>query len=120
MHVRMNMVIGDPGPGRRRHPLPRTHSAPTRGGTTQLPGSVGHGQYDNDDRLCLSLADSSPDAIFRTTTSLTLDAVRLAFRSSKATTKIAILDCCFAGLAAGREGTLAAGLGICRALRAST
>lgn len=67
---------------------------------------VGHGQYDNDDRLCLSLTDSSPDAILRTTSSLTFDAVRLAFRASKATTKIAILDCCFAGLA-GRDSALA-------------
>jgi dipeptidyl aminopeptidase/acylaminoacyl peptidase len=64
---------------------------------------VGHGQYDNDDRLCLALADSSPDAIMRTTTSLTFDAVRHAFRVSKATTKIAILDCCFAEIAAGRD-----------------
>ncbi|MFF7940790.1 caspase family protein [Nocardia gamkensis] len=68
---------------------------------------VGHGQYDNDDRLCLALADSSSDPVLRSTTSLTFDAVRQAFRSSKATTKIAILDCCFAGLAADRDGQLA-------------
>ncbi|UQS22699.1 caspase family protein [Amycolatopsis thermalba] len=68
---------------------------------------VGHGQYDNEDRLCLALGDSSPDPVLRTTTSLTFDAVRQAFRASKATTKIAILDCCFAGLAAGRDGHLA-------------
>ncbi|WP_381805344.1 caspase family protein [Streptomyces niveus] len=67
---------------------------------------VGHGQYDNDDRLCLALGDSSPDPVLRTTTSLTFDAVRLAFRSSKATTKIAVLDCCFAGLAADQHGRL--------------
>ncbi|MGW7530621.1 caspase, EACC1-associated type [Streptomyces sp. NPDC054783] len=68
---------------------------------------VGHGQYDNDDRLCLALGDSSPDPVLRTTTSLTFDAVRLAFRASKAATKIAILDCCFAGLAAGHDSRLA-------------
>jgi WD40 repeat protein len=68
---------------------------------------VGHGQYDDDDRLCLALGDSSPDPVLRTTTSLTFDAVRQAFRASKAATKIAILDCCFAGLAAGRDGQLA-------------
>nr|WSX47822.1 sel1 repeat family protein [Streptomyces sp. NBC_00974] len=68
---------------------------------------VGHGQYDNDDRLCLALGDSSPDPVLRTTTSLTFDAVRLAFRASKAATKIAILDCCFAGLAASQDGRLA-------------
>lgn len=69
---------------------------------------VGHGQYDNDDRLCLALRDSSDDPVLRTTTSLTFDDVRHAFRVSRAATKIAILDCCFAGLAAGLHGTLAA------------
>ncbi|MGT2527026.1 caspase, EACC1-associated type [Streptomyces nojiriensis] len=68
---------------------------------------VGHGQYDNDDRLCLALGGSSPDPVLRTTTSLTFDAVRHAFRSSNAATKIAILDCCFAGLAASQDGRLA-------------
>lgn len=68
---------------------------------------VGHGQYDNDDRLCLSLADSSPEAHLRTTSSLTFDAVRHAFKVSKATTKVAILDCCFAGLAPRDGNTLA-------------
>ncbi|MGE7386591.1 caspase, EACC1-associated type [Streptomyces sp. NPDC004126] len=67
---------------------------------------VGHGQYDNDDRLCLALGESSSDPVLRTTSSLTFDAVRLAFRASRAATKIAILDCCFAGLAAGRDDRL--------------
>ncbi len=67
---------------------------------------VGHGQYDNEDRLCLALRDSSRDARLRTTTSLTFDDVRLAFSRSPATIKIAILDCCFAELAAGRDGHL--------------
>ncbi|WP_405980983.1 caspase family protein [Streptomyces sp. NBC_00158] len=67
---------------------------------------VGHGQYDNDDRLCLALGESSPDPVLRTTSSLTFDAVRQAFRTSRAATKIAILDCCFAGLAAGHDGRL--------------
>ncbi|CRK57615.1 hypothetical protein [Alloactinosynnema sp. L-07] len=61
---------------------------------------VGHGQYDHDDRLCLALGDSSDHPALRTTTSLTFDAVRHAFRTSKATTKIAVIDCCFAELAA--------------------
>lgn len=70
---------------------------------------VGHGQYDNDDRLCLTLTESSDDPVLRTTTSLTFDAVRQAFKASRASTKIAIVDCCFAGLAAGdRENRLAA------------
>ncbi|MEY9948538.1 caspase family protein [Kitasatospora sp. GAS1066B] len=64
---------------------------------------VGHGQYDNDDELCLALAESSDDAYLRTSTSLTFDAVRRAFRSSDAATKIAIVDCCYAELAAGRN-----------------
>ncbi|MEU2870600.1 caspase family protein [Streptomyces olivoreticuli] len=69
---------------------------------------VGHGQYDHDDRLCLALGDSSVEPDLRTTTSLVFDAVRHAFKMSDARTKIAILDCCFAGLAAGSEGRLAA------------
>ncbi|MCC9308140.1 caspase family protein [Kitasatospora sp. RB6PN24] len=64
---------------------------------------VGHGQYDSDDELCLALADSSDDPYLRTTTSLSFDAVRRAFRSSAAATKIAIVDCCYAELAAGRN-----------------
>ncbi|MCF3104856.1 caspase family protein [Streptomyces roseoverticillatus] len=68
---------------------------------------VGRSQYDSDDRLCLALADSRSDAALRTTTSLTFDAVRHAFKVSRAATKIAILDCCFAGLAAGRDSALA-------------
>lgn len=68
---------------------------------------VGRAQYDSDDRLCLALAGSRVDAALRTTTSLTFDAVRHAFKVSKAATKIAILDCCFAGLAAGRDSALA-------------
>ncbi|MGC0317808.1 caspase, EACC1-associated type [Kitasatospora acidiphila] len=64
---------------------------------------VGHGQYDNDDELCLGLADSSDDAYLRTATSLPFDAVRKAFQSSRAVTKIAIVDCCYAELAAGRN-----------------
>ncbi|WP_330305887.1 MULTISPECIES: caspase, EACC1-associated type [unclassified Streptomyces] len=67
---------------------------------------VGHGQYDLDDKLCLALGESSQKAAFRTTTSLTFDHVRHAFRVSRAATKIAILDCCFAGLAGQREGVL--------------
>lgn len=70
---------------------------------------VGHGQYDPDDRLCLSVGQSRDEPAFRRTTSLTFEDVRQAFRASRAATKIAILDCCFAGLAAGEEGRLSAG-----------
>jgi DnaJ-class molecular chaperone len=72
---------------------------------------VGHGQYDLDDELCLTLRDSSSDAVFRRTTSLPFNDVRHAFAMSKAATKIAILDCCFAELAAAKRNTLATGDG---------
>ncbi|MFF1400819.1 DnaJ C-terminal domain-containing protein [Streptomyces sp. NPDC058287] len=67
---------------------------------------VGHGQYDLDDQLCLALGESSSDAAFRTTTSLTFAHVRHAFKVSRAATKIAILDCCFAGLAMQNKNIL--------------
>ncbi|MEV0296274.1 TraM recognition domain-containing protein [Nocardia sp. NPDC050710] len=67
---------------------------------------VGHGQYDQDDRLCLAFRDTSTRGSRRTTTSIPFDQVRHAFRASRATTKIAILDCCFAGLAVNPNGTL--------------
>ncbi len=70
---------------------------------------VGHGRYDLDDRLCLALGNTRDDAVLGRTTSLTFEDVRQAFRASRATTKIAILDCCFAGLAAEDHGRLSAG-----------
>ncbi|MGH3834018.1 MAG: caspase family protein [Pseudonocardiaceae bacterium] len=98
-------VVGDRETlGNLRHELVTWFSSAT---DVALFYYVGHGQYDNDDRLCLALTDSSREAILRTTSSLTFDDVRHAFRASKATTKIAILDCCFAGLAPGRNNALA-------------
>ncbi|MDH6143426.1 hypothetical protein P3T35_005461 [Kitasatospora sp. GP30] len=70
---------------------------------------VGHGQYDFNDQLCLALGDSSTEARFRNTTSLTFEQVRNALQISRAKTKIAVLDCCFAGLAAETGGRLSAG-----------
>lgn len=70
---------------------------------------VGHGQYDFNNQLCLALRDSSEAAAFRNTTSLTFEQVRNAFQISKARTKIAVLDCCFAGLAAEKGGRLSGG-----------
>ncbi len=67
---------------------------------------VGHGQYDDEDRLCLALGESRHEDDLRTTTSLTFDEVRHAFRRSNAKTKIAILDCCSAGSAVARAGRL--------------
>ncbi|MEV4752588.1 hypothetical protein ACIBF6_40675 [Streptosporangium amethystogenes] len=69
---------------------------------------VGHGQVDPDDKLCLGLVDSRAEASRRKTTSLPFGAVRDALRSGRPRTKIVILDCCYAGLAAGRHGSLAA------------
>ncbi|WP_051969287.1 caspase, EACC1-associated type [Kitasatospora azatica] len=70
---------------------------------------VGHGQYDFNNQLCLALGESATDVKFRNVTSLTFDQVRNAFQTSDAKTKIAILDCCFAGLAVEEDGRLSAG-----------
>lgn len=64
---------------------------------------VGHGQPDSDDRLCLGLAGSRTEAARRASTSLMFDNVRDALRQSDAGTKVVILDCCFAGLAAANR-----------------
>ncbi len=64
---------------------------------------VGHGQPDSDDRLCLGLAGSRMEAARRASTSLLFDNVRDALRQSDAGTKVVILDCCFAGLAAANR-----------------
>lgn len=64
---------------------------------------VGHGQPDSDDRLCLGLAGSRTEAARRASTSLLFDNVRDALRQSDAGTKVVILDCCFAGLAAANR-----------------
>src|SRR5713226_7678635 len=69
---------------------------------------VGHGQPDDNDRLCLGLVDSRTEAERRATTSLRFGDVRDALRRSPAETKVLVLDCCFAGLATSPH-TLAAG-----------
>ena len=69
---------------------------------------VGHGQIDMDDQLCLGLTRSRTEANRRAATSLPFAAVRRALLDSNATTKIVILDCCFAGLANRPAATLAA------------
>jgi len=69
---------------------------------------AGHGQIDMEDQLCLSLVASRTEANRRAATSLPFQAVRRALLDSPATTKILILDCCFAGLANRPANTLAA------------
>ncbi|MET8051539.1 caspase family protein [Streptosporangium sp. NPDC005286] len=69
---------------------------------------VGHGLFGSDDQLCLGLGHSRSDAVRRKTTSLPFDAIRYAINNSPALAKIVILDCCHAGLATGRPGTLSA------------
>lgn len=69
---------------------------------------VGHGQIDYRDELCLALTESRTEPERRATTSLTFDAVRNALLASDARIKIVILDCCYAGLAVGRDGALSA------------
>jgi WD40 repeat protein len=67
---------------------------------------VGHGQIDSDDELCLGLTDSRIEFKRRATTSLTFNAVRRALLNTDASTKIVILDCCFADLANRPASTL--------------
>jgi WD40 repeat protein len=68
---------------------------------------VGHGQIDADDQLCLSLVKSRTEFNRRATTSLMFQSVRRSLLDSEASTKIVILDCCFADLANRPSSTLA-------------
>ena len=67
---------------------------------------VGHGQVDTEDHLCLGLVGSRTEPHRRAATSLQFRSVRQALLGSPATTKIIILDCCFAGLANKPSNTL--------------
>lgn len=96
---RVSVVANRDRPGDLRHELVTWFSDAS---DIALFYYVGHGKYDNDERLCLALRDTSDDPILRTT-SLTFDDVRHAFRASKAAPKIVILDCCCAGSACGRR-----------------
>ncbi|MFF2701413.1 peptidase C14 caspase catalytic subunit p20 [Streptomyces cyaneofuscatus] len=70
---------------------------------------VGHGIYDHRERLCLTVGDTRRDSNYTTATGLLFEAVRDAFRASRAAVKIAVLDCCYAGLATEEYGRLSAG-----------
>lgn len=67
---------------------------------------VGHGIYDHRERLCLTVGDTRTDPNFTAATGLPFEAVRDAFRASRAAVKIAVLDCCYAGLATEEYGRL--------------
>lgn len=67
---------------------------------------VGHGQPDEQDRLCLGLVGSRTEHHRRASTSLRFDDVRGALVACEARTKIVMLDCCFAGLAARSRQSL--------------
>lgn len=67
---------------------------------------VGHGIYDHRERLCLTVGDTRIDSDYTTATGLLFEDVRDAFRASRAAVKIAVLDCCNAGLAAQDYGRL--------------
>lgn len=69
---------------------------------------VGHGIYDHRERLCLTVGDTRTDPNFTAATALPFEAVRDAFRASRAAVKIAVLDCCYAGLATEEFGRLSA------------
>jgi signal transduction histidine kinase len=67
---------------------------------------VGHGLVDVEDQLCLGLVGSRTEPHRRASTSLQFHSVRRAMLGSPATTKIIVLDCCFAGLANRPSNTL--------------
>ncbi|TDC63148.1 caspase, EACC1-associated type [Streptomyces hainanensis] len=69
---------------------------------------VGHGIYDHRERLCLAVGDTRTDPHFTAATGLPFEAVRDAFRASRAAVRIAVLDCCYAGLATEEYGRLSA------------
>lgn len=69
---------------------------------------VGHGIYDHRERLCLTVGDTRIDSDYTTATGLLFEDVRDAFRASRAAVKIAVLDCCYAGLATEEYGRLSA------------
>jgi hypothetical protein len=69
---------------------------------------AGHGLADKQDHLCLALTETVSAHNRRAATSLPYEAVRSALLDSPATTKIVILDCCYAGLANRPGNTLAA------------
>ncbi|TXL86650.1 caspase family protein [Streptomyces sp. IB2014 016-6] len=69
---------------------------------------VGHGIYDHRERLCLTVGDTRRDADYTAATGLLFEDVRDAFRTSRAAVKIAVLDCCYAGLATEEYGRLSA------------
>lgn len=92
-------------PGGLHDELIELYSDVERGGVA-LFYYVGHGQPDDQDRLCLGLVDSLADHNRRASTSLRFDDVREALRVCDADTKIVMLDCCFAGLAARPQQSL--------------
>lgn len=67
---------------------------------------VGHGIYDHRERLCLTVQDTRIASAYTSATGLLFEDVRDAFRESRAAVKIAVLDCCNAGLAAQDYGRL--------------
>ncbi|MFC4563306.1 hypothetical protein ACFO4E_15695 [Nocardiopsis mangrovi] len=69
---------------------------------------VGHGIYDHRERLYLTVGDTRTDPNYTAATGLPFEAVRDAFRASRAAVKIAVLDCCYAGLATEEYGRLSA------------
>lgn len=105
---RVSVIANRPKPGDLHDDLIELF-ADTDGGSVALFYYVGHGQPDDRDRLCLTLADSRTEARRRASTSLRFDDVREALRGCDAGTKILILDCCFAGLATRPQHTLSSG-----------
>lgn len=67
---------------------------------------VGHGLVSDDDHLCLGVGRTLDKR--RRTTSLLYDTVRYALLSSPARVKIAIIDCCYSGIATRSGSSLGA------------
>ncbi|MGW2660818.1 caspase, EACC1-associated type [Nocardia tengchongensis] len=68
---------------------------------------VGHGLLlDPSNKLALAVGDTNPDPHLRHTTGLKFDDIRVAFDASRATTRIAILDCCYSAHAIPADGQL--------------
>jgi hypothetical protein len=96
---RITVIVNPTDRGRLDDELIQLFS-PTGSDDVALFYYVGHGQADPQDQLCLGLVESRTEHNRRASTSLRFDAIRNAIGGCDAGSKIVIIDCCFAGLAA--------------------
>lgn len=95
---RVTVIVNRLDPGGRRDQLVELFSDTGSDGIA-LFYYVGHCQPDDQGRLCLGLMRSRADHDRRASTNLPFDDVRGALVACAASTKIVMLDCCFAGSA---------------------